>query len=329
MTPDMAQYLGVFLDEGQEQLSLLEASILTLERGDHSPETLQVLFRAAHTLKGSSRAMGFLAVGDLTHEMENVLDDLRHGALSVSTPIVNVLLECLDALAALVARVAATGADTGLDDCDIPALVARLGALRQSDGADRPPAPNSGGVREDGAGAFVLTDYVQASLRDAQAAGLTAYRIAVTLSADCLMKSVRVFMVLGALEPLGAVLASHPGEEALDAEEFEAGFTLLLASASPLGEIEAALSTISEIDAVTVTAWEQEAHHLASQGPPAAGGFGEAVPAAVSLPAPPVAGGAREARNERSREVGVPPTVRRSGWTWRGWTICSTWSANW
>ena len=38
MTPDMAQFLGVFLDEGQEQLGLLEANILTLERGDHSQE---------------------------------------------------------------------------------------------------------------------------------------------------------------------------------------------------------------------------------------------------------------------------------------------------
>ena len=97
------------MDEGQEQLGLLEASILALERGDHTPETLQVLFRAAHTLKGSSRAMGFLAVGDLTHEMENVLDDLRNGLLAVTTSIVDALLECLDTLGALVARVVATG----------------------------------------------------------------------------------------------------------------------------------------------------------------------------------------------------------------------------
>ena len=77
---------------------------------------------------------------------------------------------------------------------------------------------------------LVLSEYVQVSLRDAQAAGLTAYRVAITLSADCLMKSVRVFMVLGALEPLGAVLTSHPGEEALDAEEFGTHFELLLAT---------------------------------------------------------------------------------------------------
>ena len=86
---DMAEFLDVFLEEGREQLLLLESNILAMERGDHSQEILQVIFRAAHTLKGSSRAMGFLAVGDLTHEMENILDDLRHGALSVNVSIIN------------------------------------------------------------------------------------------------------------------------------------------------------------------------------------------------------------------------------------------------
>jgi len=75
---DMSQYLDVFLDEGREQLLLLETNILQMERGNHTEEMLQILFRAAHTLKGSSRAMGFLAIGDLTHEMENILDDLRN-----------------------------------------------------------------------------------------------------------------------------------------------------------------------------------------------------------------------------------------------------------
>ncbi|MCW3060609.1 MAG: chemotaxis protein CheA, partial [Capsulimonas sp.] len=126
---DMSQYLGVFLDEGREQLDLLEANILKMERGDHSLEMLQMLFRAAHTLKGSSRAMGFLAIGDLTHEMENILDDLRNDKLSVDTNIVNALLDCLDALTSLVESVSATSTDSETDK-DIPGLVARLNALR-------------------------------------------------------------------------------------------------------------------------------------------------------------------------------------------------------
>lgn len=278
MTPDMAQYLGIFLDEGQEQLGLLEANILTLERGDHSAEVLQVLFRAAHTLKGSSRAMGFLAIGDLTHEMENVLDDLRNDTLAVSTPIVNALLDCLDALAALIETVGATGADTVPTDRDIPGLVARLSALRQETPSAAPPffVPS----RNDDAFVFELPDHVQASLQEARETGLTAYQVRVVLSAECLMKSVRVFMVLGALEPLGAVLASEPGEQALDDEEFDTQFQLLFVSKVPQTEIAAALAGISQIESVTVNVWEKVGEAPPSpRTPPESGAGGRSIPA--------------------------------------------------
>jgi two-component system chemotaxis sensor kinase CheA len=127
---DTAQMMGIFLDEGREQLALLETNILAMERGDHSPEILAVIFRAAHTLKGSSRAMGFMAIGNLTHEMENVLDDLRRDKLAVDTSIINALLGCLDALNTLIDSVASTGTDGDTQGRDIPALVARLYQLR-------------------------------------------------------------------------------------------------------------------------------------------------------------------------------------------------------
>ena len=311
---DMSQYLDVFLDEGREQLALLEANFLEMERGNHAPEMLQTLFRAAHTLKGSSRAMGFLAIDDLTHEMENILDALRLDQLQVTTPIVNALLDCLDVLAALVDSVAQAGTDEGATDKNIPALVARLNALRMA-----PPVPHPGGAgtrpEKDAAeaesplptppglgagGPLPLAEHEQASADAAREAGLTVYQITVTLSPDCLMKSVRVWMALSALEPLGAVLASDPGEDALEAEDFEASFRLLLASENAPAEIETALRAISELEAVTVQPWE------APDAPPVA----EALPLPSSLPAPeptalavdkPVAAHAQTAQSQTIR----------------------------
>lgn len=268
---DMSRYLDVFLDEGREQLALLETNILEMERGPHTPEMLQTLFRAAHTLKGSSRAMGFLAIGDLTHEMENILDALRLDQLQVTTPIVNALLDCLDSLTAGVDAVALSGTDVGVTGKDIPALVVRLNALGTAPGSEgRPPALNFGGAREDaardcsscptppelGAGdPFPLAEHEQAGVDAAREAGLSVYQISVTLSPDCLMKSVRAWMVLAALEPLGAVLAAHPNEDALEAEQFDLSFRLLLAAETPAAQIEAALRAISELEAVTVQPW--------------------------------------------------------------------------
>lgn len=277
-TSDMSQYLDVFLDEGREQLVLLETNILEMERGNHTPEMLQVLFRAAHTLKGSSRAMGFLAIGDLTHEMENILDALRLETLEVTTPIVNALLDCLDALGALVESVGESGTDAA--GKDIPALVARLDLLRT--GAAPPEAPetialptpeNPQGAQAD----FILAAHEQSGVEAALEAGVRVYQIAVTLSADCLMKSVRAWMVLSALEPLGTMLACKPGEDALEAEEFELSFRLVFAAEAPIAEAEAALSALSELDSVTIMPWASPA--------PALGAFdAPTLPDAVIVP---------------------------------------------
>jgi len=276
--PDMSQYLDVFLDEGREQLVLLEANILEMERGDHTSEMLQTLFRAAHTLKGSSRAMGFLAIGDLTHEMENILDALRLDQLQSSTPIVNALLDCLDALSALVDSVGQSGTDTGAPDKDIPALVARLDALRTAPGAADAPdvgaplaAPPS--LAAPSSEDFALAEHQQGAVDAAREAGLPVYRITVTLAPDCLMKSVRAWMVLSALEPLGTVLASDPSEDALEEEQFESSFRLLLAAETPTDQIEAALRGISELESVAVQPWGATA-------PPA-------VPEAFAVPVAP------------------------------------------
>src|SRR5438105_10883928 len=109
MNEDMSQFLSVFLDEATEQLELLERDILQLEQ-EPSQELLQEIFRAAHTLKGSSRAMGFVAMGELTHAMEDVFDQLRQDALTVNGELINALFTGLDTLKAMKDEIAASGA---------------------------------------------------------------------------------------------------------------------------------------------------------------------------------------------------------------------------
>ena len=95
-------------------------------------------------------------------------------------------------------------------------------------------------------------------------------RITVTLwLPDCLMKSVRAWMVLAALEPLGTVLVAQPNEEALEAEAFDRD--IYAAICPPKGSVrpklKTALRAISELEAVTVQAW---ASPIAADAPPAA-----------------------------------------------------------
>src|SRR5579884_4053964 len=124
MNEEMRPFLQVFLQEAHEQIELLEQDILKLEQ-EPSQELLQEIFRAAHTLKGSSRAMGFTAMGELTHAIEDVFDRLRQDTLTVHGELIDALFEGLDALKAMQAEIAATGASS----LDTAAQTARLRAV--------------------------------------------------------------------------------------------------------------------------------------------------------------------------------------------------------
>jgi len=111
-TPEM---IRVFLDEAEEQLQFLEQGILELEQSGETPEVIQKIFRAAHTLKGSSAAMGIEKMKLLTHEMENVLDKIRNHLLKASKPVINILFQCLDYLRMLKEDFAADSKDIKTD----------------------------------------------------------------------------------------------------------------------------------------------------------------------------------------------------------------------
>ncbi len=95
---ESAEMIGAFLDEVEEQLQLLDESILELEQSGETTEVIQKIFRVAHTLKGSSSTMGFKKMKDLTHEMENVLDKIRNNQLKATRSVVNILFQCADYL---------------------------------------------------------------------------------------------------------------------------------------------------------------------------------------------------------------------------------------
>ncbi len=306
---DMSQFVGVFLDEAHEVLALLESDVLQLERGSDAPELLQSIFRAAHTLKGSSRSMGFLHIGDLTHEMENVLDELRQGHLPVNTAIVNALLDCLDALNTLIASVATHSHDGDTDGRDIPALVVRLGALLS--GGTEVVAP----VMEDIE--FVLRPHEEAAAVEAVQTGLLVHKVEVEFDSNCLMKGIRLMMVLSALEPVGSLIACSVNEEAMEADTFADIVHLLLAGESGPEAIEAASMSVSEVRGTRVAAWSPAAEGKESAPASPAQPVAEAtVPAAtadaVAVAAVPTAAKAAPTASAQSSTPIAPPaaTVR-------------------
>src|SRR6187431_2273536 len=97
---DTAEYLPMFLAEGREHLQELNLAVVRIEESPDDQDTIDEIFRIAHSMKGMSATMGFAGMAALTHEMEDVFELLRQRTGGLEREAVDVLLECLDALGA-------------------------------------------------------------------------------------------------------------------------------------------------------------------------------------------------------------------------------------
>lgn len=276
---DMSQYVDLFLQEADEQIEILEQETLKLEE-DPTSERLQIIFRAAHTLKGSSRAMGFAGMAELTHEMENVLDQLREDRLLVSTEIADALLQCQDELRQMVVNIR----EGNGDQADCSALVTQLqGFVNGSSApaaADAAPAAASGPQEE----SLPLSPELVDTLK--QAAEQSPIRhLRVTLNAECVMKFARAYMVIGVLTEVAELLATVPSVEDLEEEKFNLQFIALFQGGPTDDELLAQLKGISEIDSLVLSPWSAEAAPELSVVSKEA----EAAPVASAAPVAPAA----------------------------------------
>ncbi|ACX51413.1 CheA signal transduction histidine kinase [Ammonifex degensii KC4] len=235
--------LGVFLDELEEKIQAISDNLLVLEREGGQPEALQEIFRAAHTIKGSSAIMGFEDMSNLTHEMENLLDLLRRGELEVTPEVVDTLFEALDVLKALRDRIL----DPNKEAPEIGSVVAKLKGFREAKHQASPAARPAEGTKTG------LTEAEEATIYEAQIRGFQAYRIKVTVAEDCQMKGVRAFLVFRTLEPLGEIIKAIPPVEELEEGEYERSFELVFLTKEDPGRLRHLLLTVSEIVEVEVT----------------------------------------------------------------------------
>jgi two-component system chemotaxis sensor kinase CheA len=129
--------LVIFFEETDELLKDAESLLLRMEETPADKELLNRLFRAAHTIKGTSGMLGFDAVAVFTHSWEDVMDRLRHGDLDATHDVIDTLLGAMDVVKALISEA------KGEHPCDRDQrdqVLARLRSYIQAQPAPRPPA---------------------------------------------------------------------------------------------------------------------------------------------------------------------------------------------
>jgi two-component system, chemotaxis family, sensor kinase CheA len=228
---DISEYLPMFLAEGREHLQELNLAVVRIEEQPDDRETVDEIFRIAHSMKGMSATMGFAGMAALTHEMEDVFELLRQRKGGLEREPVDVLLQCLDTLAEAVDAIEETGAERIVPE----PLIARLRDLVR----DRTPDQdaNRHGSHEP------IDDLA------ALAAGERVVHVCAQLAEAAPMPAVRAYMVLSALAEKGRVVTSAPTQEHVEAftgHEID----VWLATEEPEDALAALAGSVPDVEAV-------------------------------------------------------------------------------
>lgn len=285
---DVSQYLEIFIDETREHLQNLSEQLLILEKEPENSDTINEIFRAAHSLKGMAGTMGYKVMQELTHKMEDVFSEVRNGKKKVDANIVDLLFKGLDRLESILDSIVTEG-NEGNDNCQD--LIDQLLAVINGDNAAAPapvkeapaaeeapaeeaPAKKKGGKKKaaDSAEAaeavaeateeapaaeagskekykdLKYADFESSAIVNAIDQGMHAYGITVYVQEACLLKAARAFLVFKKLEELGTVAKSVPSTQDIEDERFDLDFSVVFLTKESADTVKEGIMNVSEIE---------------------------------------------------------------------------------
>lgn len=230
-----SKYKKAFIVEAEENLQNINTALLELEKDPGIRELIDEMFRYAHTIKGGAASVGFKDISVLAHEMENLMENLRSQKLKLSSSVIDVLFETLDMLETLVG----SAAKEEKIEIEITPLINRLKTLSA-------------------AGLALKPEIVEEKLSkiEPEKSALTKkqynIQIKVKLKDDCILKSVRAFMVMRKLDEIGEVVNTIPDVKDIEDEKFNQSFTVFFATKENKEKVKKVVESVSEIDSVEI-----------------------------------------------------------------------------
>lgn len=252
---DVSQYLGIFIDETRGHLQELNEQILILEKEPENEDTINEIFRAAHSLKGMAGTMGYKRMQRLTHDMENVFSEIRNGKMKASPNLIDLLFRGLDALESYLDIIINTqdeGTEDNQDIIDGLQKVMEEGLGTNTPEAAQPKAPAAVPSEELKGRHLVLAEHELAAALKAKDEGENVFEITVFVQPSCILKAARAFLVFKALEETGDIIKSVPEVQDIEDEKFDFDFSMVLLTRKSEDEIRTAVMNVSEIKDVVI-----------------------------------------------------------------------------
>jgi len=256
---DVSQYLEIFIDESNEHLQNLNTQILNLESDPGNMDTVNEIFRAAHSLKGMAGTMGYKRMQNLTHDMENVFSEVRNGNITVQPSMVDVLFQCLDALDEYVTNIKES-ADEGNNDNQH--IIDQLNEILSGKGSSEEKPKKAAEKKtkkkeaesEDTAGKkwleIVLDNAQLDVIEEAQRQEKNVFGVTICVQDSCVLKAARAFLVFKAIEEKGEIIVSNPPAQDIEDEKFDKDFSLIVVTDCALDDVIKAGLNVSEIESV-------------------------------------------------------------------------------
>ncbi|MGI5084403.1 chemotaxis protein CheW [Treponema putidum] len=257
----MSDYLDInneellkdFFSEAEQQVEVLESNVLVIEQNPEDRNAIDEIFRAAHTLKGGSATVEMTELSQFTHAMEDLLDEIRSGAVKVSEETVDLLLKSIDIIK-LMLDARASGS---VYSDDVSGIVNQLRsyipqkadkkASKTSAPKKQMPASSQPAVslkQNDPVSSLKISDYFSEyeilELAETVKRGEELYAVIVKFDESNLMNSVGGIQVFAALKDYGSVLKTVPDFDALYEDEFHETVIYFLSSSSDKNILEKA-----------------------------------------------------------------------------------------
>ena len=268
---DVSQYLEIFIEETREHLQSLNEQLLVLEKEPDNKETINEIFRAAHSLKGMAGTMGYKRMQKLTHDMENVFQEIRNEKMKVSSTLVDGLFRGLDALEEYLDNIVNNQDEGTNDNQDIIDLFqkelqaglsgesAAPAAPAASEAPAAPAAPAAAAVAsaaevspKELLDSFTLTEQEKNMINKARSQEQQAYIVRINIQDTCVLKAARAFLVFKAIESVGETIKSMPDAQAIEDEKFDFSFSVVVTSKKTMEEVQAAVMNVSEVKSVDI-----------------------------------------------------------------------------
>ncbi|BCR22079.1 chemotaxis protein CheW [Borrelia sp. HM] len=205
------ELLDIFFEEAQSLVDTLEENIMSLEDDPNNAETIDEIFRAAHTIKGSSASVDMMELSEFTHVVEDVFDAIRDNKLKICNDLIDLLLSSLDVIKSMLDE--RFHGNVYLQD--VSELKSKLRGFIKVESTNSVVSLNN--VSDD---EFLLSFYELSDMRESLGLGQKILRVSINFNEDNPMLTISGIQMFQSLKDLGPILYTVPSYDQIIAGKF-------------------------------------------------------------------------------------------------------------